>query len=141
MASFPTSIPSFEAKSTENDVSGSITRINGADINSMTDEIVALATRVGVDGSSEPASLECRLSSIEQGKRVFAGSSACSAGASTVVSDANCTAAGKVFLQASSSGFAALTGVYVSAVGDGSFTVTHSMASGDETFDYLIAKE
>lgn len=141
MASFPTSVPSFTAKSTENDVPGSTLRVNGEDINGITNEIVAVATKVGIDGSADADSHDYKIAQLEAGKRVFAGSDTCEGGTSTTVTDANCTASSSVFVMATDSGFAALTGVYISAVGSGSFTVTHSSAAGTETFDYIIVKD
>jgi len=141
MAAFPTELPSFTAKSTENDVSGSILRINGEDINSITSEIVAVAAKVGADDSSDTDSLDYRIAQRETGKRVMTGSGTASAGTSTTVTDANCTAGAKVFIMATDANFAALTGVYISDVSAGQFTVTHSTAAGTETFAYMIVKD
>ena len=140
MATFPTAIPSFGVKSTENDVAGSATRINGADINNIQNEIAAIAARVGATGSTTPGTLEYRLGSREEGQRVFAGSGTCAAGGSTAITCAQCTESSRVMLEGTSAGFAQLTGVFVSAVANGSFTVTHSTAAGGESFHYLIAK-
>jgi len=140
MATFPTSLHTFTDKSTANDVSGT-DRINGADINAIQNEIAALEAKVGVDGSADTDSHDYKIAQLEAAKRVFAGSATCDAGTSTTVSDSNCTSSSKVLITATSSGFAALTGVYVSAVASGSFTVTHSNAAGTETFDYIIVKD
>jgi len=141
MASFPTSLPSFSDKSTENDVAGSATRINGVDINAIQNEIVAVATKVGVTGSAVEATQEYRVTQLEAAKRVFSGSDTCAASTTTTVTDANCAEGSLLLVMASSAGFAALTGVYVSSVGNGSFVVTHSAAAGTETFDYIIVKD
>jgi len=65
------------------------------------------------------------------------GSGTLTAGTSTSVTSADCTASSAVVLQSTSSAFPPLD-CYVSATGAGSFTITHLTAAGTETFDYVI---
>ena len=67
------------------------------------------------------------------------GSCTLTAGTSTTVNMTGILSNAKVFLQPTSATAAALTGVYVSGITAGaSFTITHSIATGSETFNYLI---
>lgn len=74
---------------------------------------------------------------INTGPLCAIGSGTCTAGTTTTISNSAVTSTSKIFLQPTSSAFAAL-GAYVSAKTTGSFTVTTTTAAGTETFDYLI---
>ncbi len=56
----------------------------------------------------------------------------------TTVRDPAVEAGGEVFLQPRDASSAALTGLFVSAVNDGSFVMTHAAAVGGEVFAYGI---
>jgi len=62
--------------------------------------------------------------------------------ATTVVTDKKVGGASKIFLTPTSASAATEWGagsIYISAVGDGSFTITHvNSATADRTFDYAI---
>lgn len=60
--------------------------------------------------------------------------------AETTVAFVNCAEGSHVFLAPeTSNAAAALSGIYVSAIGNGSFTITHSVsADTDRTFGYAV---
>ncbi len=59
----------------------------------------------------------------------------------TVVADTNVQTGDKIFVQATDTAGAALTGVFVDTIVDGvSFTINHSNAAGTEVFNYLITR-
>ena len=140
MATFPTSIPSFTSKSTSNDVSGDNERINGADINTLQNELAAALAKIGADSSAVATSHDYKITQLEAGKRVFSGTDTLAASTTTTVTDANCTADSVVVLYPTHADFSALL-VYISDTSAGSFTLTHSSADGDETFNYIIVKD
>jgi parallel beta-helix repeat protein len=74
-----------------------------------------------------------------QGTEKMVGTFTCDNDTSTTVNNKNVHTTSQIFLMATDSAGAALTGVYISArVSDTSFTVTHSSAAGTEVFNYLI---
>ena len=143
-AQFPTAAPVlYDSKTTANDVSDTA-HWDGADANAVKEEVLAIAAKVGIDGDTNESShdyklaaLDSRVTTVESRMVVTVGSGTLAASTSTVVSDANAAAGSTIVVQPRSSAFTAL-GVYVSAKGSGSFTLTHSSAAGTETFDYIV---
>ncbi len=136
-ANFPTTLPVlYGDKTTANDVSDTA-HWDGANANIVKAEVVAIATKVGVNGDANASSHDYKIAALAARKVVTTGSGTLAASTSTVVTDANVAAGSTVIVEARSSAFTSL-GVYVSAKGSGSFTLTHASAAGTETFDYIV---
>jgi hypothetical protein len=139
-AKFPTTAPTvYTDKSTANDV-GDSSHWDGADANQVKAEIIAIAAKVGVDDDTETSSHDYKIAELEDRKVVTTGSGTLGTSATTtVVTDANVTTSSVVLVQATSSGYHALSPVpFVSALSSGSFDLAHGGAAGDETFDYIV---
>jgi len=138
-AEFPTTAPTVYAeKSTSNDV-GDTSHWDGADANQVKAEVIAIAAKVGIDGDTEPASHDYKISHLESRKEVKTGSGTLAASTSTTKTDANVTTSSRILVQARSAGFQQLSPIpYVSAINAGSFVLTHGSAAGTETFDYIV---
>ena len=127
----------YEDKSTANDVGDSL-HWDGADANQVKAEVIAIAAKVGVDEDENAESHDYRIRALEGRGRVSTGSGVLTAGTETTVTDEEVEATSVVLVQGTSAGFMGLTGpAYVSAVGEGSFTLTHGQAAGTETFVYV----
>ena len=138
-AKFPTQAPTvYTDKSTSNDV-GDTSHWDGADANQAKAEIVAIAGKVGINGDTNPASLDYRVGHVESRKEAKTGNGTLPSGTSTTVTNANVTTSSRIAVQARSAGFQQLNPIaYVSAINSGSFVLTHGNAAGTETFDYFI---
>ncbi len=131
-ANFPTTLPVlYGDKTTANDVNDSA-HWDGADANAVKAEVVAIATKVGVNGDANASSHDYKIAALTARKVVTTGSGTLAASTSTVVTDASVAATSTIIVQATSSGLTAL-GAWVSAKGSGSFTLTHASAAGTET--------
>jgi hypothetical protein len=71
------------------------------------------------------------------GLNLYKSSGTLTAGTTTTVTDANATTTSVIVIQPTSAAIT-LLGVYVSTKSAGSFVLTHGVAAGTETFDYLI---
>ena len=138
-AKFPAETPTLYAdKNTGNDV-GDSRHWDGRDANDLKAEVIAVATKVGVDEDVNEDSHDFKIRELESRSRVSAGSETLASGTETVVSEEAVGATSQIIVQGTNAGFGGLTPTpYVSAVGEGSFTLTHGTAAGTETFFYLV---
>lgn len=91
-----------------------------------------------VDGPANTDIIDARFSGTNPIIReTTKGNHTLTAGTTTTVTDANAIATSVIIVQPTSAAIIAL-GVYVSAKGAGSFTLTHLAAAGTETFDYIV---
>ena len=138
-ARFPGAAPEvYEDKSTANDVGDSL-HWDGADANQLKAEVIAIAAKVGVDEDEDEGSHDHKIRALEGRKRVSTGSGTLANSTATTVEDEEVKTTSVVTVQGTNAGFAGLSGgVYVSAVAEGSFTLTHGQAAGTESFVYVV---
>ena len=139
-AKFPAEAPTVYAdKSTANDVGDSL-HWDGSDANQLKEEVIAIATKVGIDEDENEDSHDFKIGELEGRSQVSAGSGTLASSTETVANDGSVTASSRVVVQGTNAAWSGLSPVpYVSAVGEGSFTLTHGSAAGTETFFYLVA--
>ncbi|GEM_PF-4067882 len=138
-AKFPEEAPTlYEDKSTSNDVGDSL-HWDGSDANQLKAELIAIAEKVGIDEDENEDSHDYKIADLAERSQVSAGSGTLASSTETVVNDDAMTASSQVLVQGTNAGFGGLSPApYVSAVGEGSFTLTHGSAAGTETFFYLV---
>ena len=137
-AKFPGEAPVvYGEKSTANDVGDSL-HWDGADANQAKAEIIAIAAKVGVDEDEAEASHDYKIRALEGRKQASTGSGTLTAGTTTTVNDETVGPTSCVMVQGTSAGFEGLSPrPYVSAVAEGSFTLTHGTAAGTESFAWV----
>ena len=76
------------------------------------------------------------VNNIMRGKTNLRGSLTMGAGTTTTINNPNLHGGSIITLMATNSAASAITGIYASSRGNGTVTLTHSVAVGTETFDW-----